>query len=105
MIQWLAQIPVPEPNYWVEFARIFGFNALLVLLLMYAVYKLGAMYIEKVAIPMNERLIASVKHTDDCMEEQTEILRTIRDSLVQVHERMNKIEDMQTRLVAQLKVQ
>ena len=88
----LAQTPPMSGDYWLEFARIFGFNALLVLLLIYGSYRLGCMYIEKVAVPMNNRMIESVTHTDACLDQQTEVLRAIRDSLIQVNERISRLE-------------
>ena len=89
-----AQTIPGEPSYWIEFARIFGFNALLILLLIYGLYKLGVLYIEKVAVPMNQCMMASVKHTDECLEQQTEVLGSIRDLLFQMNERILRLEQL-----------
>lgn len=80
------------PDFWLEIARTFGFNAVLVLLLMGVLYKLGMAYINQVAIPMNQRLMDSVKHTDEAIDEHTKTLATIRDTLVAMSERLNRLE-------------
>lgn len=80
------------PDFWLEIARTFGFNAVLVLLLMGVLYKLGVLYINEVAIPMNQRLMDSVKHTDEAIDEHTKTLTTIRDTLLAISERLSRLE-------------
>ena len=80
----LAQI---NPETWMEFARTFGFPALLVLLFLYGAYRVGRLAIEKVAVPMAQRLMDSTARTDSAVAEQVKSMEAIRDNLQHMNDR------------------
>lgn len=87
-----------EPTSLLEFARLFGFNAVVIILMMYGTYRIARFYLERVAIPLNDRLIASVDHTDKVIEEHTAILIAIRDSLLDIDGKVSRWEMFNERL-------
>lgn len=82
MLVQLAQ--TPQPFDWMRLAQEFGFNALLVLFLIYAGYRVALEFITRVAVPMQERYSKSIDQTDEAIHQQTETLKTILVSIQQV---------------------
>lgn len=82
---------MPEADLWLKVLQNFGFPAGLLLLVLFAVYKLGRFYVSEVAKPQSDRAIASMDHTDKAVDEQTEVLREVVANLREVHKKLDDV--------------
>lgn len=82
-----------EPSLWLEIGKTFGFAGLVLLVVLYGLYRLGVLAIERMGVPLVSRLMASQDKTDKSLEEMVEVSGAIRDTLVKMEMRMARLEE------------
>ncbi|MGD9635703.1 MAG: hypothetical protein AB7G28_26335 [Pirellulales bacterium] len=85
---------------WFEFAKTFGFPALIALLFLLGAYKATMFYVAEVAKPMSLKIMESIDKTDRAIIESLETLHEISKSMTSMaatnqvfNERLTRIEE------------